>query len=340
MDEFEVTGSYYGLGQQFGTQLERDGVSLDSVSAEPVDRREERLQFASEREPIIETHAPELLQELRGIADCTGVDPQVVKSIPLALNADPGCSLVAISPDYTESDTPLFGRNHDFYPSFRDYSKLFHTAPKDSLASVGCAHNFVGRLDGINESGLAIGFSGVPTEEYAPGFMWPLTVRTVLDTCHTVSEAVSWLEALPHAQNVNFLVADATGSIALVEASPNAVNTIRLDDGFARATNQFTSESMQRYQSAARGPADCRRFQSLGEWFRTRQTPIGLDDLQAVMGESETGVCWRIDDHEGDDPRCTIWSWTMEVGSGIAHLARDSPAETAYEPITVPDVSQ
>ncbi|WP_239647703.1 C45 family autoproteolytic acyltransferase/hydolase [Natrinema altunense] len=340
MNEYNIGGDYYGMGRQFGTQLEREGVTLDSVSAEPVDRHEEMLQFARDCEPFVEMHAPELLQELRGIADCTDVDPQAVKSIPLALNADPGCSLVAISPDHTESDVPLFGRNHDFYPSFRDYSKLFYTSPKDGLASVGCAHNFVGRLDGINEAGLAIGFSGVPTDEYAPGFMWPLAVRTVLDTCHTVSEAASWLEQLPHAQNVNFLVTDATGNIALVEASPTAVNTIRPDDGFVRATNQFTSESMQRHQPAARVPADCPRFQRLGEWFRARHTPLGLDDLQTVMGESETGVCWRTDDHEGNDPRCTIWSWTMEVGSGTALLARDSPAETDYVPITVPDSSR
>lgn len=339
MDEYEMAGNYYGMGRQFGMRLERDGVSLGSVSAEPVDRREEMIQFASECEPIVETHAPELLRELRGIADCTGVDLQAVKSIPLALNADPGCSLVAVSPDHTESDAPLFGRNHDFYPSFRDYSKLFYASPKDGLASVGCAHNFVGRLDGINEAGLAIGFSGVPTDEYAPGFMWPLAVRTVLDTCHTVSEAVSRLADLPHAQNVNFLVADATGDIALVEASPNAVKTIRPDDGFARATNQFSSESMQRYQPTASVPADCPRFQRLGDWFHARDTPIGLDDLRTVMGESETGVCWRTDDHDGNDPRCTIWSWAMEVGSGSPLLARDSPAETEYEPIPVPDSS-
>ncbi|SFS89260.1 C45 family autoproteolytic acyltransferase/hydolase [Halostagnicola kamekurae] len=340
MDEYEIDGSHYEMGQQFGTQLEQEGLSLDAISVESVDRSEEMIQFASECEPLIEKHYPKLLHELQGIADRTGVDTQAVKSIPLALNADPGCSLIAISDNHTAGDVPLFGRNHDFYPSLREYSKLFHTTPEDGLASVGCAHNFVGRLDGVNEAGLAIGFSGVPTDEYAPGFMWPLAVRTVLDTCHTVSEAVSCLEDIPHSQNVNFLVADKTGSIALIEASPKAVNTIRPDDGFARATNQFTSESMQEYQSSNRVPTDCSRFQRLGDWFCNHSASIELDDLQTVMSNPETGVCWRIDEHEGDDPRATIWSWTMEVGEGISYLARGSPAETAYEPIFVPESTQ
>lgn len=45
----------------------------------------------------------------------------------LAADADPGCSLVGVPGAFTEGGHALFARNHDFYPSFRQYSKRYRT---------------------------------------------------------------------------------------------------------------------------------------------------------------------------------------------------------------------
>lgn len=162
--------------------------------------------------------------------------------------------------------------------------------------------------------------------------MWQLAIRGVLDTCSSVTDAIAFLEEIPHATNVNFLVTDATGDIALIEASPETVTTTRPTDGFGAITNQFFSESMLDRQPHDRVPHDCTRFQTLTDWFKTTDQ-IAIEDLQQIFADPETGICWRVEDEA--DPHATLWSWTAAVGSDVGHLAHGSPDKTPYKSVPV-----
>ncbi|WP_436909258.1 C45 family autoproteolytic acyltransferase/hydolase [Halosimplex marinum] len=337
MDEFHLRGSPAELGRGFAAEVAESDRSLADVAPEPLDPSRTVREFARECEPHVREHAPGLLAELDAIAREAGVERDGVRAVALAADADPGCSLVGVPGEHTAGRSALFARNHDFYPSFRRYSKLYRTEPADGLASVGCAHGFAGRLDGVNEAGLAVGFAGVPTGEYEPGVMWPLAVRTVLDACESVAEAVDYLESVPHARNVNVLVADADGEVAVVAASPGAVETRRPADGdnLLVATNQFDSAGMRAHQSVDRTPADCPRHCAVEAWADDREGVVGPADLRRLVGDPAAGVAWGLDGAE-DDPRSTIWSWVVDTGAGSASLARGSPAEAPYESVAVP----
>ncbi|QPV64028.1 hypothetical protein I7X12_05205 [Halosimplex litoreum] len=218
MDEFLLTGEPASLGVQFAGQVDDSDRTLADVAPESLDPSPAVRAYVRECEPLVAEHAPGILDELDAVADEADVEREGVRAVALAADADPGCSLVGVPGEHTGTGSALFARNHDFYPSFRRYSKLYRTEPANELASVGCAHGFAGRLDGVNEAGLAVGFAGVPTGEYEPGVMWPLAVRTVLDTCETVAGAIEYLESVPQARNVNFLVADEDGDVAVVES--------------------------------------------------------------------------------------------------------------------------
>lgn len=334
MDEFGLRGAPRELGRQFAATVERSGRTIADVSPEPLDPSAPKRRFARDCVPHLAEHAPWLLDEVDAIAERAGVDPGAVRLVPLALDADPGCSLVGIAGERAV-DGPLFGRNHDYHPSFRRYSKLFLTRPSDGHASVGCASTFVGRLDGFNEAGLAIGFAGVPTERYVPGVAWPLAVRAVLDTCASVAEGVDFLEGLSHARNVNFLLVDADGDLAVVEAGPDAVDVVRPDRPWAIATNQFDSERMRAHQSSDRRPRDCSRYQQLQEVLGDGEGRIGREELRVLMGDPDRGVARRLDP-AGDDPRSTIWSWVVAPSERAGSLARGSLVEHPYEPVSVP----
>lgn len=335
MDEYRLSGSSAEMGRQFAAQVEERGETLQSVSPESLDPSPAVRAFASECRRAVEAAAPHLLDELRGIAEASGVERAAVEAVPLAVDADPGCSIVGVAGDHTESGGALFGRNHDFYPSFRRYSKLYRTNPADGLASVGCAHGFVGRCDGVNEAGLAIGFAGVPTETDEPGLMWQLAIRAVLDSCRTVDAGVELLQGLPHARNVNLLLADASGDVAVVEAGPDAVHTRRPDGPVIAATNQFTSPAMREHQSTDRIPSDCSRYRALESWATDCDGPVDVDALRTVMGDPDADVCWPLD-AAADDPRSTIWSWAVDTSADAGYLARDSPVETEYESVSIP----
>lgn len=337
MDEFHIRGSPAELGRSFAAEVSDADRSLADVAPETLDPSPAVRRFVRNCEPHVREHAPGVLAELDAIAEEAGAEREAVRAVALAADADPGCSLVGVPGEFTESGSALFARNHDFYPSFRRYSKLYRAEPADGLASVGCAHGFVGRLDGVNEAGLAVGFAEVPTDGYEPGVMWPLAVRTVLNACETVSEAVDYLESVPHARNVNVLVGDADGDVAVVEASPEAVEDRRPTHGdrLVVATNQFDSATMRTHQSVDRAPTDCSRHCAVEAWVDDYEGAVGPDDLRRLVGDPERGVAWDLDE-AGDDPRSTIWSWVIDAGADNASLSRDSPAEVSYEPVAVP----
>jgi predicted choloylglycine hydrolase len=328
MQEVELTGGYYEMGQQYGRLLKQVGFSPESVSSE-------KRQFVRECEPVVREHAPELLAELRGIADTGEWNADLIKAIPFALGYEAGCSVVAVSGEHTADGKPLFGRNYDFFRSFGDFSELYRTHPADRLTSIGCSDHWIGRHDGINQAGLAIGHTFVPNHGTQPGIMFGLAARTVLDTCRTVADAVEFLERIPHARNTNFIVADADGNIAIVEASPEKVTTTRPTDGFGAVTNHFQSASMLAYEDTDERTTNSEtRLHNLNEWFETRSDQLNSDDIQHILTDPENGVCACADESESN-PIMTLWSWTASPGDSICHLAKGTPDETPYEPVAL-----
>lgn len=328
MEEHVLSGSYYEMGRQYGGLLKREGFSLPTAPPEA-------FRKVRENEAIVREHAPGLLDEMRGIADGGGFDPELVKVLPLTLDADTGCTVVAISGEHTADGKPLFGRNYDFFPSFRKYRVLYRTYPEGGLSHVGCSDHWVGRWDGVNEAGLAIGQSGPPGDKSQPGFIGTLAARAVLDTCRTVAETAAFLERVPHTGNNAFLIADATGDIAGVDTSVEEVTTTHLTDGFGTLTNHYTSEAMVPHAPAPQIPGSQWRTQNIRDWLATHPDPANfrIGDLQRVLADPKEGVCQR--DEEAEDPVVTHWSWTAALGEPQIHLAKGTPSETPYEPIAL-----
>lgn len=292
-------------------------------------------------EPAVAEHAPELLDELQGIADIGDWNTELIQAMPLALGYEAGCSVVAVSGEHTVDGNPLFGRNYDFFRSFGDFSELYRTYPTDHLASIGCSDHWVGRHDGINEAGLAVGHTFVPHYGHQPGIMFALATRVVLDTCRTVADAVACLEDIPHARNTNFLVADAAGDIAIIEASPKEVTITRPTNGFGAITNHFQSDAMTAFEAPdeeERSDSET-RLQNLTDWFETHSGQFDITDIQRILSDPEIGVC-ACGDESGDDPITTLWSWTASLGESVGHLTKGTPDETPYESVAVSDHSR
>jgi predicted choloylglycine hydrolase len=325
MNEYELSGSYYEMGRQYGAILKREGFSPPPASPEA-------LRKARENEAVVREQAPELLDELRGIADAGGFDRELIKVLPLTLDADTGCSVVAVAGEHTADGRPLFGRNYDFLASFQGYGVLYRTRPEGRLSHVGCSDHWVGRWDGVNEAGLAIGQSGPPPNGSQPGFLGTLVARVVLDTCRTVAQAATFLENVPHTANNAFLIADATGDIAGVDTSTEEVLTTRLTGGLGTLANHFTSEAMAVHEPDEPVPTGGSRARKLRDWFEGR-SGFGIRDIQRVLADPEAGVCQLDGEGEEDDPVITHWSWTAVLGEPEIHLAKGTPNETPYAPV-------
>lgn len=326
MQDVELAGEYYEMGQQYGRILDRAGFSPQPASTE-------KAEFVHDCEPTVREHTPELLEELHGIADAGNWNVDLIKALPFALGYESGCSVVVVSGEHTVDGTTIFGRNYDFDASFADYGQLYRTQPTNRLASVGCSDHWTGRHGGVNEAGLAIGHTFVPNHGPRPGIMFGMAARWVLDTCRTVPEAVTFLERIPHARNTNFVIGNRTGEIAIVEASPERVVSSSVSTGFGAVTNHFLSESMKEHEPENADLSNSTsRHRNLTNWFENSATEIGVDEVQRVLADPAGGVCAR--ESKGDDePIETLWSWTAVLDVPEIDVAGGRPDETPYEPV-------
>ncbi|WP_267643916.1 C45 family autoproteolytic acyltransferase/hydolase [Haloarchaeobius amylolyticus] len=321
MEVVTLSGTPTEMGRQYGQMLEKAGFTPPSAS--PAQR-----QFVNNSLPIIEEAFPAVIDELRSIAEIGEWDFDSIAAIPIALGLDAGCSVVAFAGD-VNGGSPLFGRNYDFSTEFADFATLYRTRPSEGLSHVGCSDHWTGRHDGINEVGLAVGHSFVPHRGLRPGLMFTLATRAVLETCKTVFEGVQFLEGVPHSRNTNFLLADRTGSIAVVEASPEEV-TSWYPETVGVATNHFQSSCMARHQPEDDGHTESQsRLAAIHNRIDAVLPQFSLDELQEMLSDPDTGVCVCSDTGGLTDIE-TIWSWTVELDSFELFLSSGRPDTNPY----------
>ena len=189
-------------------------------------------------ERAFRAYAPALWEEIGGIAEGLNIpmDQAVTHFGNTGLRMPTGgCSAVMSG--------GVYGRNYDFRS--RQYEARFALIQvRGSYASIGGSHQLTGRLDGMNEHGLAIGLHLVKGRPQSPSLTSVLLVRRVLDSCATTAEAIDLLRRTPHAMQYNYSVLDAGGMAAVAEAGAGAV-AVRGGDWLA-CTNHFQSPQLRR----------------------------------------------------------------------------------------------
>src|SRR5699024_11439487 len=87
----------------------------------------------------------------------------------------------------------------------------------------GPAQNVTGRMDGMNEKGLVIGYNSIHSKKPHKGFISNMIARIILENCANVNEALAMLRDIPHRHSFSYVVLDGNEETFIVEASPRRV---------------------------------------------------------------------------------------------------------------------
>ncbi|MFJ8246410.1 C45 family autoproteolytic acyltransferase/hydolase [Peribacillus asahii] len=126
-----------------------------------------------------------------------------------------GCSIV------TGSDYLI--RNYDYHPKTYEGRYVLFQPTDQGYASIGPSQRATGRMDGMNEKGLAIGYNFMNRKNPGDGFICCMIGRLVIESCANVLEAVSMLKEIPHRHSFTYVVYDQSGETYVVETSPRGV---------------------------------------------------------------------------------------------------------------------
>ena len=268
----------------------------------------------------------------------SGVYPGQTAARPPAA-VDWGCTVFAT---LSANGDRLLGRNFDWYADHP--ALLLFTHPPDGYASVsmvdlwylGYTRDSIGLFerdalvrapylpfDGMNEMGVAVGMmalnSGDGLRDPALRTLEDLEViRLVLDYAANVDQAITLL----HNYNVRFeagiplhyLIADASGSSAVIEYVSGEMRVLRNEQPWQVATN-FIISAEQPLGANSSCPRYNTAYQTLAGSHGLLTAPLALDLLQSTS-------------QSGSFP--TIWSVVYNLTSGEVSLVMDRHYDQIY----------
>lgn len=251
---YEIEGSHYEIGRKIA-QL----TGKDLRAAPPEHFNEEEIEKAL---ALYDQHCPGIKEELIGFCDEVGM-PLRENTFTWMSHLVPRCSGLALLPPHTENGHILLGRNYEFSIEDEDFH-VYRIAPTGKYAHIGGSLIEFGRSEGINECGLAVSLSscGFPVsnipgmrEPAIQGLQFWIVLRSLLDNCKNIKEALNKLQEIPIAYNMNLLLADREQNIALVETM-NGEMAIQKggnlgDSTFLCATNHIAIDSFKNRESFA-----------------------------------------------------------------------------------------
>ncbi len=332
---FDLAGPHYNLGFVQGARTERFVVPA-WWPAPP------ELSFAEAcAQQMAEIHPP-ILEELRGYADgqrlpyeelLRGVCRRSMRlrapySAPLY--PEGGCSSFAL----VDADGHIrVGRNYDFHPVQRVRQRV-RLKPQQGRPSLGMRGSVPGsRYDGANDAGLFVSLHVALSDEpddLAPGLPFHLLPRLVLETCATTREAVDLLTRVRHLHSFNYLLADAGGDLAVVEAHAIRRRVIEPErapggvEAFIACTNHFRHPEMTSLQRNRKLVLSRNRLA-----FLYAHAPH-LTDHCSLLTDHPSSLCGHSGGHT------TLWSLTADLTARSIAYARGAPCETEYEPVPWP----
>lgn len=251
----EISGSHYEMGRQHGEAYthdireiadERLRLSMDetwtgrSLSCERV------LQLAQECVPYHEEYAPELMEQLQGIADATDLSiPELIIAngftdfadvIYNAYESDPQlpiygneCTAMLTSDVMSAGGKGFIAQTWDMHATATPYVILLSGNPDNepdflAFTLTGCV-----AMIGMNEAGIAVGINNLASADGAPGVTWPFVCRKILQQTN-IDDALKCITEAKLAGGHSYMLRDGEGNGYNVEASTTAYHVKPLQD--------------------------------------------------------------------------------------------------------------
>jgi len=199
--------------------------------------------------------------------------------------------------------------------------------PNDAYWSIGNSTIFIGKEDGLNETGLAIAMSSVRLIAFEPEINWFISIRAVLDKCSNVAEAVKFLSNVKFSTGNSYLLVDESGDMAVVEASPQKVRVRKAEQDFLTATNYFMRPEMMGMENVKeRPPTSVKRYKRITEIISANKGKVDIELAKKILSDHKGCVC----SHVKAIKLGTLWFFMVFPASKRVFVALGHPCKAHY----------
>ena len=246
----------------------------------------------------MEREAPELSQELLGIADGADLSPERI----VVLNQHAGDEATAIY--FNGVHGPIIGQTWDLHASAAPFVRMIRVRPKGAESEAVCL-TVTGCLGaaGLGHAGVAVTVNNLDSTDGGVGLVWPAVVRTLLAQPSAVA-ARAVLEATPLSSGRYFVVADGEEFFGIECSAELKVLTQKGARAAHLHTNHCFDPVLRKRERVQRGSTTFDRLNMASTLYAQRRpsTMTELWDLlssrdggdRAICRDAETATCGRI----------------------------------------------
>lgn len=244
-----VEGTSYEVGKILGQLIIAKADSFRNIATNFHEKGKDVRIHIEKAIEYFDRYCPGINDEIKGVADTLGASVEQIIYYINTYKSKGGCSQMAVLPGITTNGHVYAARNYDYRPEESDLC-LTTTKVKGKASHIGFSELIFGRDDGINEHGLFISMSnaapGITSDSIGVDF-WAV-IRSVLDNCKNVEEAIEQILSMPTSCYTNFIVADRNSQAALIEVAGCDKRIHKINNKNSKkylcATNHFISDEM------------------------------------------------------------------------------------------------
>ncbi len=349
----ELKGSAHEMGLQHGKALAgeiRANLTLyfDMVKGLTGTDSAVCLQHAGRFQEAIDANAPQLLEEMRGIAEGAGVSLDEIlflnartelMSIRPDADASSGeCTAIGLRGERTFSGQPIIAQNWDWHERVCASSAIFRLDPADAPRAIYLAEaGQLGKI-GFNQYGLGVTLNILMTGEMSYGIPVHVLLRMVLGA-RNVEEAASLIKNCPRGGTSHFLVGDAGGDIRGLEFTPVDVAELVPDDGVVIHTNHYCNAVLAEKDVGRLLMVDttARFDRAVGLLAGRKQWDLqSLSELFSDHDNHPASICRHVNP---SDPEylhmMTVASFIMDLAAGKMLISNGQPCRAAYQEVAL-----
>ena len=325
-------GTARECGVAYGRTFERSIMGFCSQATRP---NKKKLAYARRCWPHIESAAPTSAQFIRGVA--AGAHLSLEHITLLTLHEEivrlPHCTAFVASGQSTHGGRTINAMNWDWSPSLFSWPGLLKLQVKGTLRPLTYHYPVLWAAAGINEAGLSLMWTSsgtYPMVPYRVGLPTYVLMAEILRR-KTVGAALRYMQRVRNAGSFNFLLGDADGDKAVVEAIPGRFCVDRSAQTLVRANHYMCGETIRRSRQRLgrkQAASTTSRHRQMAELLGRYHTKLSPSAARKILTDRSGSWPWIHQFPDGPDAQTlnvmTIDSLIAVSQDRVLHTCRGS----------------
>lgn len=298
---------------------------------------------------VNERLAPNLIQEMRGIARGSGVpferifllnsqlDVLSFRYLPMAANF--GCSTFAVVSE-AETGHTLVGQTYDMPEFLQDYLLLLRLKPSDGPNQL--VFTFAGLVGacGLNEAGIGVSINYLSPLDVGLGRLHSVVVRQIL-AARNLAGALVPPVVPPRAGGAHYLVADQDGTVLSIETTGKRHSVFLPQTAAIWHTNHYLATELKEREFIRETSigSSLARYAALTRFFHESGDKLTLSRLQELTRNHASfpqSICAHsAPNTTGDQRSCTVAAMINVLAERTMHVTAGCACEHDYHSVTL-----